>query len=176
MRDPARLLVKLSKKLATAGLFVVIALTAATSVGVLEKPRHAYAASSSNLNFQARLLNSAGNVVPDGYYNVEFKLYDVSSGGTALWTDTRYDQNGATAGLDYRLRVVNVPPPVNVWVPVTASVPTTSSASSVLSVLAALRYKLVSWDPLGPNTNLPAESKAVRITPELSLNCSRSAD
>src|SRR5690348_5465773 len=31
---------------------------------------------ASNLNFQARLLNAAGAVVPDGNYNLEFKIYN----------------------------------------------------------------------------------------------------
>ncbi|HET9850208.1 MAG TPA: hypothetical protein VFP35_01105, partial [Candidatus Saccharimonadales bacterium] len=39
----------------------------------------AQASTSDVLNFQARLLNAAGAVVPDGYYNVEFKIYDASS-------------------------------------------------------------------------------------------------
>lgn len=37
---------------------------------------HTSAATSSNLNFSARLLNSSGQVVPDGNYNIEFKIYD----------------------------------------------------------------------------------------------------
>lgn len=65
------------------------------------------AATSSTINFQARLLTSTGALVPDGYYNVEFKLYSVSSGGTAQWTETYYDSNGVTAGNDNRVRVVN---------------------------------------------------------------------
>jgi hypothetical protein len=64
-------------------------------------------APSSTLNFQARLLGSSGAIVADGFYNVEFKLYNASSGGSALWTDTRYDTNGVTAGNDFRLRVKN---------------------------------------------------------------------
>lgn len=78
----------------------------------------AYAATSSTLNFQGRLLQSNGAVVPDGYYNIEFKLYDggTDSGpagvgqpnaGTLLWTETYYDSNGVTAGNDNRLRVIN---------------------------------------------------------------------
>lgn len=62
-------------------------------------------APSSTLNFQARLLGSSGAIVPDGYYNVQFKLYNAASGGSALWTETRYDTNGATAGNDFRLQV-----------------------------------------------------------------------
>ncbi|MFZ1483839.1 MAG: hypothetical protein WAS36_02410, partial [Candidatus Saccharimonadales bacterium] len=45
----------------------------------------AYAATSDNLNFQARLQTSTGAIVPDGFYNVEFKLYDDQSAGTLLW-------------------------------------------------------------------------------------------
>ena len=50
-------------------------------------------AQAATLNFQSRLLNSSGSIVADGNYNVEFKLYDASTGGTLLWTETR-DFNG----------------------------------------------------------------------------------
>ena len=44
----------------------------------------AHAATSSTLNFQGRLLAAAGNIVPDGFYNLEFKIYDGgTSGGPA---------------------------------------------------------------------------------------------
>ncbi|QQS19288.1 hypothetical protein IPL85_03295 [Candidatus Saccharibacteria bacterium] len=65
---------------------------------------HAYAATSDNLNFQARLENSAGAIAADGFYNLQFKLYDAASGGTLLWTET-YDYNGGTP--DRRVRVAN---------------------------------------------------------------------
>ena len=67
----------------------------------------ATAAPNNTINFQARLLSNTGAVAPDGYYNAEFKLYDAASGGTLLWTDTRYDTNGVTAGNDYRVQVKN---------------------------------------------------------------------
>jgi hypothetical protein len=68
------------------------------------------AAASSNLNFQSRLLSSTGNVVADGTYNIEFKLYDASSSSgssqgscsgdsNCLWTETRTGAN--------KVRVVN---------------------------------------------------------------------
>ncbi len=74
------------------------------------------AANNSTVNFQARLETAAGAIVPDGYYNVEFKLYNVSSGGSALWTeDWTYSNgnaycttaNGFYASGDCRLQVVN---------------------------------------------------------------------
>lgn len=53
---------------------------------------------NTTVNYQARILTSAGALVPDGNYNVEFKIYDdVSAGATAqgvctgncLWVETR---------------------------------------------------------------------------------------
>jgi len=60
----------------------------------------AQAATSNQLNFQGRLLSSSGNLVPDGDYNIEFKLYNqLTSTGSSqgscagdtncLWTETR---------------------------------------------------------------------------------------
>lgn len=71
------------------------------------KPATAEAATSNNLNYQARLLRANGSLVPDGYYNLEFKLYSAASGGSALWTENYYDANGTSAGQDNRVRVVN---------------------------------------------------------------------
>jgi hypothetical protein len=59
------------------------------------------AASSSYLNFQARLLGSNGTIVPDGTYNIDFKLYNADSttgtvgtcSGTCLWEETRKNSN-----------------------------------------------------------------------------------
>lgn len=78
----------------------------------------AYAATSSTLNFQGRLLQTSGQPVADGYYNIEFKLYTggtqgggvgvgQANAGTLEWTETYYDSNGVTAGNDNRVRVVN---------------------------------------------------------------------
>lgn len=38
----------------------------------------ANATTSNTVNFQARLMNASGSIVPDGSYNIEFKLYDAS--------------------------------------------------------------------------------------------------
>ncbi len=62
--------------------------------------RTATAAPADTLNFQGRLLQNTGALVPDGEYHVEFKLYDaVTSTGSSqgactgdancLWTETR---------------------------------------------------------------------------------------
>jgi hypothetical protein len=73
-------------------------------------PPKTEAATSGTINFQARLLTAGGALVPDGFYNAQFKLYEGGSttgGGTQVWSETYYDSNGATAGNDNRVRVVN---------------------------------------------------------------------
>lgn len=62
----------------------------------------ATAAIPSTMNFQGRLTDSTGTIMPDGLYNMQFKLYDASSAGTLLWSETR-QMNGS----DYRVQVTN---------------------------------------------------------------------
>jgi len=40
------------------------------------------------ISYQGVLTNASGVVVPNGNYQLTFKLYDVQSGGTPLWTET----------------------------------------------------------------------------------------
>jgi hypothetical protein len=40
------------------------------------------------INYQGTLTDTSGNPVPNGQYGVVFSIYDVSTGGTALWTET----------------------------------------------------------------------------------------
>ena len=60
-----------------AAVAVVLIFCALVS-GLLIRDR-AEAATASTLNFQARLMNSAGGIAPDGNYNVEFKLYTAAA-------------------------------------------------------------------------------------------------
>src|SRR5204863_2192354 len=86
------------------GLVVVVSLFSSYAT-----PK-AQATASSYLNFQARLLTNAGGLVPDGNYNIEFKIYDASSSSgssqgscsgdaNCLWVETRTGGN--------QVRVVN---------------------------------------------------------------------
>jgi hypothetical protein len=80
------------------GVLVVFGLAIALSP-------HSDAATGINqqINFQGRLLNSQGAIVADGFYNVEFKIYQdgdgcVSSGtapcsGTLKWTESHLNAN-----------------------------------------------------------------------------------
>ena len=76
---------------ATRGIqaFAAIALLAITVVAaVAGSIAPANAAASDVINFQARLETPSGAIVSDGDYNVQFKLYSVSTGGSALWTES----------------------------------------------------------------------------------------
>lgn len=46
------------------------------------------AAIPSLINYQGKLTDSTGANVPDAVYTIQFSIYDVSSGGTALWFET----------------------------------------------------------------------------------------
>lgn len=39
------------------------------------------------INYQGTLTNPSGTEVPNGNYNIEFKIYNVPSGGAALWSE-----------------------------------------------------------------------------------------
>ena len=41
------------------------------------------------INYQGILTDAGGTAVADGAYSIAFKLYDVSSGGSELWTETQ---------------------------------------------------------------------------------------
>lgn len=62
---------------------------------------------NQQLNYQARLLDNTGAVVPDGTYNMEFKIYQdgdgVLGGGdeTLKWTETRTSGNKVTVKNGY---------------------------------------------------------------------------
>jgi FtsH-binding integral membrane protein len=70
----------------------------------LARPVQTFAATNGTINFQARLEANTGAIVPDGTYNVEFKLYSASSGGAAEWTED-YVYNGGSP--DQRIQVIN---------------------------------------------------------------------
>jgi len=66
-----------------------------------------YAAPGVNktISFQGRLLNAQGNPVPEGYYNIQFRIYQDGSGdeagnpnGTLEWSETRIN-NGDSSGV-----------------------------------------------------------------------------
>lgn len=68
------------------------------------QPVVAVAGINETLNFQGRLFNAQGATVPDGYYNIQFKLYQDGDGltagnttgspsGSLLWTESHLNAN-----------------------------------------------------------------------------------
>lgn len=56
---------------------------------------------NQQVNFQGRLLTSEGATVPDGYYNIQFKIYQDGNGqtvgnpgGSLEWTESHLNDNG----------------------------------------------------------------------------------
>jgi hypothetical protein len=69
---------------------------------------HAVPNVTKTLSFQGRLTSASGAVVPDGHYNIQFKLYQDGSGtaagnpdGTLKWTES-YVNNGGTSGVEVK--------------------------------------------------------------------------
>ena len=98
---------------AGAGASTRVPARAGVSLRSLFAPATASAAPATTLNFQARLQTAGGAIVGDGHYNIQFKLYDTATGGTALWTET-YSYNSGTGTCagplgtnDCRVRVVH---------------------------------------------------------------------
>lgn len=90
----------------TKGKIFVFYATMALSIVVFFGLPSAQAATGINqtIEFQGRLLNAQGATVPDGYYNMEFKIYENGDGqsagdttgtpaGTLLWTEDHLNYN-----------------------------------------------------------------------------------
>ncbi|AGL62313.1 hypothetical protein L336_0610 [Candidatus Saccharimonas aalborgensis] len=58
---------------------------------------HALTTIPYKLNFQGRLTDASGNPMAAGTYNMKFRIYDASSGGTLKWSEQR--ANSASTGV-----------------------------------------------------------------------------
>lgn len=74
------------------------------SLGGITTPVAAVAGTNEQINFQGRLFNAQGAVVPDGFYNIQFKIYQDGDGqsvgnttgspaGTLEWTESFLNVN-----------------------------------------------------------------------------------
>lgn len=43
----------------------------------------------TKMNFQGRLTDASGNIMPDGTYNMTFRIFDASTAGTQQWSEVR---------------------------------------------------------------------------------------
>ena len=93
---------KQRRTLQIAGLLMLsVALITTLFLGVVAK---AAPGINQTISFQGRLLSTSGTPVPDGYYNIQFKIYEGGSGtaannpgGTLKWTETRINNGGNNA-------------------------------------------------------------------------------
>ncbi len=71
---------------------------------LVHTPAHATAGINQQINFQGRLLTSSGATVPDGFYNIQFKIYQDGDGltagdatgaptGSLKWTESYLNNN-----------------------------------------------------------------------------------
>lgn len=75
-------------------LFTLLTIVLLAGIILLSpKPAHAVTTVPTKMNFQGRLTNSSGNILADGSYNMTFRLYTASSGGSAVWTEVRDTTN-----------------------------------------------------------------------------------
>ena len=83
----------------------VIAASVITLTGVETTPVSAVTGTNEQINFQGRLFNAQGAVVPDGYYNIQFKIYQDGDGqsvgnttgspaGSLKWTESHLNAAG----------------------------------------------------------------------------------
>ena len=71
-----------SKKISAIWLFFAIL----SSFFVFLSPS-AQASFTEKINYQGKLLDENGVIVPDGNYDISFRLYTVGGGGSAIWTE-----------------------------------------------------------------------------------------
>ncbi|MDB5186945.1 MAG: exported protein of unknown function [Candidatus Saccharibacteria bacterium] len=94
---------QVNRKLLTFVLSLGIALSCAFFVSN-STPAHAVAGVSQQINFQGRLFNAQGATVPDGNYNIQFKIYQDGDGqtvgnttgspaGVLKWTESHLNVN-----------------------------------------------------------------------------------
>ena len=76
-------------------LLLLVLVVSAAAVMTFVSPAHATV--PKLINFQGKLTNKTdGTNVTDGNYSMRFKLYDSSSGGSLLWTETWDGTSGTT--------------------------------------------------------------------------------
>ncbi len=92
-----------TKKPAIAALAALFfGLTFSAVIPLLSPPAQAASTIPYKINFQGRLTNAAGNTVADGLYNIKFRIYTASSGGSNVFQEDRI-----ITGTDNRVQVTN---------------------------------------------------------------------
>ena len=45
------------------------------------------------INYQGRISDNQGSILPDGTYNVTFRFFEAATGGSPIWTEVRTNGN-----------------------------------------------------------------------------------
>jgi fibronectin-binding autotransporter adhesin len=69
------------------GLLILTSLSFAAQLFL--KPAQAAVGINKQINFQGKIVNGNGTNVANGSYSFTFSIYNVSTGGSALWTETK---------------------------------------------------------------------------------------
>ncbi|MBI3889036.1 carbohydrate binding domain-containing protein [Candidatus Saccharibacteria bacterium] len=87
---------------------LVLIFVALITTLILAPVSNAVTSTNKTVSFQGRLLTSGGAIVADGYYNIQFKIYQDGSGtaagnpgGSLKWTES-YVNAGGTNGVEVR--------------------------------------------------------------------------
>lgn len=70
-------------------LLALPAISFAVACFAFSTPAHAAQTVPYKINFQGRVTNTSGTVLPNGIYNMKFRIYTASSGGTLQWNEDR---------------------------------------------------------------------------------------
>src|SRR4051794_36949573 len=54
------------------------------------------------INFQGKLTDSSGSILPDGQYNIKFRIMDAATSGTNL-----FEEDYVRSGTDNRITITN---------------------------------------------------------------------
>lgn len=87
---------------------ILLAIVAFSTTLFFAHASYAAPSTTKTVSFQGRLRAASGAVVPDGFYNIQFKLYEGGTGtqannpgGSLKWTET-YVNAGTQSGVDVR--------------------------------------------------------------------------
>jgi hypothetical protein len=73
----------------------ITVLTVMVGVVLLFSPASIFAQNfNKEINYQGKLADNNGSTVADGDYDITFRLYDASTGGTQLWDEVRSSSGG----------------------------------------------------------------------------------
>lgn len=80
-----------------------------------------FAQSPERMSYQGVLMDAQGRPVPDGPVSLTFRLYDVATGGTALWEETQpvTVTSGVFSVMLGRVKPLDVPPEKPYWLGIT---------------------------------------------------------